>query len=118
MTIAYITITSVTAAALFYAAYMNFSGHPTVVAVAARVRVPTRMMAPFGTLQLAGGAGLLAGFAVPALGTAAAIGVVLFFVSAVGAHVRVGDRAIAPPSAFLALATASLVLGLTEHGWV
>jgi hypothetical protein len=116
MTIAYVTLTSATAAALFYAAYMNFSGHQTVLEVAERVRVSPRVMVPFGSLQLAGGVGLLVGFALPILGTAAAVGVVLFFICAIGAHIRVGDREIGPPSAFLAMAAATLVLGVAEHG--
>jgi hypothetical protein len=64
-----------------------------LVKVAAdRVRVSTAWMVPFGTLLAAGAAGLLAGFALPALGTAAAVGLVLYFTCALIAHVRVGDR--------------------------
>jgi hypothetical protein len=43
-------------------------------------------MLPFGTLLAAGALGLLVGFAVPVIGTAAAIGLVLYFLGAVGAH--------------------------------
>jgi hypothetical protein len=49
-------------------------------------------MVPLGTLLASGAVGLLTGFAVPALGTAAAIGLVLYFICAVTAHLRVRDR--------------------------
>ena len=47
---------------------------------------------PIGTLKTAGAAGLLIGIlGVPLIGTAAAIGLVLFFVCAVYTHVRAQD---------------------------
>ncbi|MFE6970514.1 DoxX family protein [Isoptericola sp. NPDC057653] len=47
---------------------------------------------PIGTLKLAGAAGLLAGLVgVPYVGTAAAAGLILFWVCAIFSHVRVGD---------------------------
>ena len=52
-------------------------------------------MVPLGTLLAAGALGLLIGFALSGLGTAAAIGLVLYFVCALSAHVRVRDRPIA-----------------------
>jgi NAD(P)H-dependent FMN reductase len=51
--------------------------------------------------------GLLAGFAVPALGTAAAIGLVVYFICAVTAHLRVRDRGIGGAVFFLVLAAAA-----------
>ncbi len=66
-------------------------------------------------LKAAGAAGLLLGLAgVPLIGTAAATGLVLFFVGAVGIHVwkRVFHN-IAYPVVFLALATTVLVGHLT-----
>ena len=66
--------------------------------------------------MLASGAvGLLAGFAVPALGTAAAIGLILYFICAVSAHLRVGDRGIAPSVFFLLLAASALTTNLAYH---
>ncbi|WCB95288.1 hypothetical protein DSM104299_04031 [Baekduia alba] len=112
MSIAYVIVASITALFNYYAAYLDFTHDASVVAVAERVRVSTRMMVPFGILLAAGATGLVVGFAVPALGTAAAIGLVLYFVCALSAHVRVGDRGIRDALMFLTLAVATLVLGL------
>ena len=70
---------------------------------------------PIGTLKTVGAAGLLLGVAgLPVVGTAAAIGLVLFFVCAVHTHLRVGDYSVQLGLAvgFLGLAVASLALGL------
>lgn len=70
---------------------------------------------PIGTLKTAGAVGLLLGLvAVPLIGTAAAIGLVLFFVCAIYTHVRASDHSLQFGLAigFLALATAALALGL------
>ena len=57
--------------------------------------------------------GLLVGIAVPIVGVAAAIGLVLFFVCAVFAHLRVRYYStLAFPGTFLALALAALLLRL------
>jgi hypothetical protein len=72
-------------------------------------------MIPFGTLLAAGAVGLLVGFAVPALGTAAAIGLVLYFVCAVTAHLRVRDQQIGGAVFFLFLAAAALATGVAYH---
>ena len=45
-------------------------------------------MVPLGFLLAAGSLGLVAGFAAPALGTAAACGLVAYFLGAAGAHIR------------------------------
>jgi hypothetical protein len=60
-------------------------------------------------LLACGAAGLLAGFAVPMIGTAAAIGLVAYFICAVTAHVRVRDPQVAGAVCFLLLAAAALV---------
>ncbi|MFF0865682.1 DoxX family protein [Nonomuraea sp. NPDC003560] len=68
---------------------------------------------PIGTLKAAGAAGLTLGLlGVPLAGTAAAAGLVLYFVCALYTHLRVADRS---PQfylaiAFLALAVATLAL--------
>lgn len=72
---------------------------------------------PIGTLKTAGAAGLLLGLiGVPLIGTAAAIGLVLFFVCAIYTHVRASDYSpqFGLAIGFLSLAVATLVLGLAS----
>ncbi|TDQ00961.1 DoxX family protein [Labedaea rhizosphaerae] len=77
---------------------------------AAEVGVHERWIPYLAVLEGAGVAGLVAGLlGLRGLGLAAAIGLVLFFVGAVGAHVRARVfHNIAFPAAFLALAVAAL----------
>jgi hypothetical protein len=64
---------------------------------------------PIGTLKAAGAAGLLIGLlGLPLIGTAAAIGLVLFFVCAVYTHVRAHDH-----STQFGLAIGFLLLNVT-----
>jgi hypothetical protein len=68
-----------------------------------------------GLLNAAAAFGLLIGLiGVPPIGTAAAIGLVLYFFGAIVAHLRVRDYSIGPAAAFLLLAAAALVLGLVS----
>lgn len=115
MHIAYLVITILVALANGYAASLDFLGADSVKVVADRVQVSQRWMIPFGVLLVSGAVGLLIGFAVPVLGTAAAIGLVVYFICAVGAHVRVHDRRIGGAVSFLILAVAALVINLGYH---
>lgn len=103
------------ALAVGYAATLNFAGAESVKVVAERVRVAPRWMVPLGTLLAAGSVGLLIGFALPALGTAAATGLVLYFICAIAAHVRAHDTGFGGAAFFLVLAAASLVTSLAYH---
>ena len=69
-----------------------------------------------GTLKAAGALGLLIGIGVPvpSIGTAAAIGLVVYFVGATIVHIRAGDYPISCQHAFLLLAVATLVLDLVS----
>jgi hypothetical protein len=116
MHIGYLVITIMAAVANGYAACLNFVGAESVRVVADKVRVSQRWMVPLGTLLASGALGLLVGFAVPALGTAAAIGLVLYFSCAVSAHIRVRDPQIAGAVSFLALAVATLIANVGYHG--
>jgi hypothetical protein len=108
----YLVTTIAAALANGYAAGLDFAGAESVKAVADRVQVSSRWMVPLGTLLASGAVGLLAGIAVPALGTAAAIGLVLYFICAVTAHVRARDRQMGAAVFFLLLAVAALTTGL------
>ena len=108
MHVTYLVTTILAALANGYAASLNFVGAESVKVVADRVQVSRRWMVPLGTLLACGAVGLLTGFAVPTLGTAAAIGLVLYFICALTAHVRVRDRKIGGAVFFLLLAAAAL----------
>jgi hypothetical protein len=72
---------------------------------------------PIGTLKTAGAIGLLLGLVgVPYVGAAAAIGLILFFVCALYTHIRASDFSpqFGLANLFLALAVASLTLGLAS----
>lgn len=99
------------------AAALNFIGAESVRLVADRVHVSQKWMMPFGTLLAAGAVGLLIGLAVPVLGKAAAIGLVLYFICAVTAHVRARDSQVAGAVSFLVLVAAALVadFGYRDH---
>jgi hypothetical protein len=81
------------------------------------VGVPRSWLAPLGILKVAGAAGLLLGLlGLRALGTAAAIGLVVFFAGAVTTHVRARVfHNIAFPGAFLTLATAATALAVANQ---
>jgi hypothetical protein len=116
MHVTYVVTTIVAALVNGYAASLNFVGADSVKVVADRVQVSRGWMIPLGTLLASGAIGLLTGFAVPALGTAAAIGLVLYFICAVSAHLRVGDRQIGGAVFFLLLAAAALIADVGDHG--
>jgi hypothetical protein len=81
--------------------------------------VPVSWQVPLGLILGAGALGLVAGFAVPALGTAAACGLVLYFLCAAGVHVRARDTLLSSWlnwSTFFSLAVAALVVGLVYRG--
>ena len=75
-----------------------------------KVGVPDRLVPYLAVIELVGAVGLLVGFAVPWVGIAAGIGVVLYFVGAVVSHLRVRDMDLAASGGVLALSVAALVL--------
>jgi hypothetical protein len=115
MHVTYLLITTLAALANGYAASLNFVGAESVKVVAGKVQVSQRWMIPFGILLASGAVGLLIGIAVPVLGTAAAIGLVVYFICALSAHIRVHDPGIGGAVSFLVLAVAALTTDLGYH---
>jgi predicted ATPase len=109
---AYIVITLITAAATAGIAVADLIPARFVLANSAEVGVPRSWIPPLAAAKLAGAAGLVVGLvALPALGIAAAVGLVLFFVGAVITHLRARViYNIAFPGAYLCLSAATLVL--------
>jgi hypothetical protein len=114
----YLTVTGVAVAANAFSGIAAILHFRPILPAMARAGVPESWLTfPIGTLKTAGAIGLLLSLTgVPLIGTAAAIGLILFFVCALYTHVRAGDYS---PQFYLAigfllLAVASLVLGLTS----
>jgi DoxX-like protein len=95
-------------------AVMKLRENEKVVAViGGTVGVPARYFPVLAALEIAGAAGIVLGLWVAPLGTAAAVGLVAYFVGAVGGHLRVRDlKNLAMPLPPLVLAIAVLVLRL------
>ena len=116
MLAAYVTFTCLAALACAYATYASFTHARFVADTAQRLSLPELLMAPFGALLGMAGAGLLAGFALPVLGIAAASGLIVYFVTALATHLRARDFQITWALTYLALAVAALATGLAYHG--
>ena len=112
---AYAVILILAVLAYSYAACLNFVSAESVKVVADKVHVSQKWMTPFGILLAAGAAGLVVGLVVPVLGFAAAIGLILYFLCALGAHIRVRDTGVAGAVSFLGLAVAALIASLGYH---
>lgn len=109
---AYVAVAVVTIVINAGIALADFARVPFVLKNSAEVDVPASWIPTLASLKAAGAAGLLVGLlGVPYLGTAAAIGLVLFYAGAVITHLRARVLYnIYFPGAFLALAAATLVL--------
>ena len=108
----YVVVTVITAIVTAAVGIADFIPAGFVLANSAKVHVPRSWLPMLGSLKLAGAIGLLVGVVgLPAIGIAAASGLVLFFIGAVIAHLRAGVfYNIAFPGAYLGLSAASLVL--------
>jgi len=114
----YVLITVLAVLMYGYAAFLNFVGAASVKVVADRLQVSQKWMIPFGVLLASGAVGLAIGLVVPALGIAAAIGLVLYFICALSAHIRVHDPGIGGAATFFVLALAVLTVNIvcTQSG--
>ncbi len=108
----YVVITVITITVNAGIAVADIARTKFVLANSAKVGVPPSWIPMLASLKAAGAAGLLLGLlGIRVLGIAAALGLVLFFIGALGAHIRahVYDN-IAVPGIYLILAIASLAL--------
>ncbi|MEV0623717.1 DoxX family protein [Nonomuraea sp. NPDC050404] len=112
MSASHLVVTVLAATAIGLSAVANLIGHDFPKRQADKVRVPHSWLLPLGTLQAAAALGLLAGFAVPVLGTLAAAGLVLYFVGALVVHLRAGDHHLGYWSVFFVLSVAALIVNL------
>jgi uncharacterized membrane protein YphA (DoxX/SURF4 family) len=102
MRIAMIIVSSLLTLAVFASGAMKLRKSPQVIEGMTHVGVKESQVPLLGVIEIAGGAGLLIGFATVTLGQLAAAGLVLYFLGAVIAHLRIKDSVkIFAPAAFL-----------------
>jgi len=113
---AYVVVTVLAAAANIFSATLDFIRFKRILISMAKANVPESWLTMLGILKAAGALGLLVGISIPLIGTAAAIGLILFFVAAIITHLRAHDYSFGLALVFLLLALAPLVLGLCARG--
>jgi hypothetical protein len=89
-------VSSLLAAILAFSAIRKLSHQPQVVATYTRVGVPEDKLDYLALILLAGAAGLVVGLFWGPLGVAAAVGLVVYFLLAIAAHIRADDAAHLP----------------------
>jgi hypothetical protein len=107
--IAYAVIGVLLAAALLVSARAKLTYNKRLVEGFTALGVPLGIYPYLAACEIAGAAGLLAGLWYATLGIAAAIGIVLYFIGAVGAHLRKRDFK-GLPNALVILIFAAMVL--------
>jgi hypothetical protein len=110
MFITYIVVTILAAAANIFSATLDFIRYKPILINMAKVGVSESWITTLGILKAAGALGLLIGIGVPAVGIAAAAGLVLFFIAAIIIHLRGHDHSFGLAIVFLFLAIAALGL--------
>jgi uncharacterized membrane protein YbjE (DUF340 family) len=104
-------VSSLLAALLAFSAIRKLSHRSEVVATYTRVGVPEDKLDYLAAILLAGAAGLVVGLFWGPLGVAAAVGLVVYFLLAIGAHIRADDAVHLPtPVVIELMAVAALVL--------
>jgi hypothetical protein len=109
--IAYAVIAVLLALVLLASARAKLTKDKQVVDTLTRIGVPVSMFPFLAGCEIAGAGGLLVGLFYGPLGIAAAAGVVLYFIGAVGAHLRKQDyQGLIAPVPILIFAIAALTL--------
>jgi len=109
MFVATLVLTILFALLLLFSAYGKLTRDPSQAATLEKVGA-ARIAPVLAVLEIAGAVGLIAGLLWWPLGVAAAIGTALYFLGAVIAHVRVGDRQVAPAVVLMLVSVAIIVL--------
>jgi uncharacterized membrane protein YphA (DoxX/SURF4 family) len=98
VSIATIVISALLAVAFLGSGGLKVAGAKQSLQIRDQLRVGARLWTVIGVLEAVGGAGLLAGLAIPVIGVAAAVGLGLLMAGAIGAHVRASDSRNAAPA--------------------
>jgi hypothetical protein len=110
MFIAAAIISGLLAATLTMSARGKLVNDDRVMAVMTKVGFPRDKVWLLATAELAGALGLVAGLFWWPIGVAASAGVILYFLGAVAAHLRVHDKRLEGATVLLLVAVAALVL--------
>jgi uncharacterized membrane protein YphA (DoxX/SURF4 family) len=115
---AYLIITLVFAAMVAFSGIGKIRRDPKILHVIHEVvGVPLKYFSLLAACELAGAVGLVLGIWWPAMGVAAGVGLVLYFVAATVAHLRVGDvKGVGPAAFMLVLAAGALALRILTRG--
>ncbi|WP_172381728.1 DoxX family protein [Streptomyces sp. MNP-20] len=112
--------TTATIVTVLTAAWVGFSGFSLLRKAAfvaeplTQYGVPQAWWTPLGLAKTAGALGLLIGLAIPAIGIAAATGLILYFAGAIITVLRARSyKTVAFPVLYLAPVIAALILGYT-----
>ncbi|MEU0571652.1 DoxX family protein [Nonomuraea sp. NPDC005983] len=112
MFIAYVVVAILLALLLLGSGYAKLTRNKRIVDGLTGIGVPLGLFPFLAACEIAGAAGLLIGVWYAPLGIVAGIGVVLYFVGAVGTHLRKSDLKGMPNAlVMLILAAAALALG-------
>ncbi len=111
---AYVVVSLLLAVMLAGAATADFVRYKRILIAMAKADVPESWLTMLGILKAVGALGLLIGFGAPLIGTAAAVGVILFFIGAIITHLRARDYSLAFAAMFLLLGVAALALRLAS----
>lgn len=115
MSTAFVIVTILTAAWVGFSGFSLLRRAPFVVEPLVQYGVPRSWWSWLGLAKTAGALGLLVGLAVPAIGVAAGICLVLYFLGAVTAVLRARSyKTVAFPVLYLAPVIATLILGWAE----
>lgn len=110
MFIATVVVSVLVALAALGSGMGKLSKNPKAIEPLHDVGVPASWPPVLGSLEVAGGLGVLVGLWWAPLGVAAATGLTLYFLGAIVAHVRVKDPKFQPAAALFVLSAAALVL--------
>jgi DoxX-like family len=113
--IATIVLSVLLAAAFLGSGAAKLAGAKRSIAIRDRLGVAAGLWRAVGILEVAAAGGLAAGLTVPVLGIAAAVGLVLLLIGAIGTHARSHDLSNAAPAVgLLLLAIAAAITRLAS----
>lgn len=113
MNTAYVIVTIVAALWVGFSAFSLLRRAPFVVDPLVEYGVPQTWWTPLGLAKAAGSIGLIIGLWIPAIGVAAAIGLILYFAGAVVTVLRARSyKTVAFPILYLAPVAVALGLGI------